>query len=69
VSGVMTFVVSHDGVVFQKDLGRDTPRVTGAISTFDPDLTWQRIDHAERLRSAVPGAVTAASARRSAARP
>jgi hypothetical protein len=69
VSGVMTFVVNHDGVVFQKDLGADTARAAGAISAFDPDATWQRIDHAERLRSAAPGTATGASARPSAARP
>lgn len=40
-SGVMTFVVSHVGVVFQKDLGRDTGEVSVTITAFDPDETWQ----------------------------
>jgi hypothetical protein len=41
VSGVMTFVVNHDGVVYQKDLGPDTDYVE--ITDFDPDSTWRRI--------------------------
>jgi hypothetical protein len=41
-SGVMTFIVNHDGVVFSKDLGPDTHTVARDIQTFDPDPTWQR---------------------------
>jgi hypothetical protein len=40
VSGVMTFMVNQDGVVFQKDLGDDTAAVAAAIEAFDPDPTW-----------------------------
>jgi hypothetical protein len=40
----MTFVVNQDGVVFQKDLGPNTPRVAAAITRYDPDLTWARVD-------------------------
>jgi hypothetical protein len=43
-SGVMTFIVSHDGKVFQKDLGEGTPRIVGAMKTFNPDSTWQAAD-------------------------
>ena len=39
-SGVMTFIVNHDGVVFQKDLGEDTEAAVGAIDAYDPDSTW-----------------------------
>lgn len=42
-SGVMTFVVNHDGVVFQKDLGPDTKQKAEAIKSFDPDSTWTKI--------------------------
>jgi hypothetical protein len=42
VSGVMTFIVSHDGVVFSKDLGRVTATAVQLIETFDPDPTWKR---------------------------
>jgi hypothetical protein len=39
-SGVMTFVVNHAGIVFEKDLGADTAAKVKAITTFDPDATW-----------------------------
>lgn len=42
VSGVMTFIVNHDGVVFSKDLGRTTAMGVQLIETFDPDPSWQR---------------------------
>ena len=42
VSGVMTFIVNHDGVVFQKDLGRNTEKAAKAIKKFDPDKTWKK---------------------------
>jgi hypothetical protein len=47
-SGVMTFIVNHDGVVFQKDLGEQTPSVAGAMKSFDPDPTWKRVEPAPR---------------------
>ena len=43
-TGVMTFIVNHDGVVYQKDLGRDTARAQAKIQAFDPDSTWQKVD-------------------------
>jgi len=39
-SGIMTFVVGPDGVIREKDLGSETPRVAPAIDAFDPDSTW-----------------------------
>jgi hypothetical protein len=42
-SGVMTFLVNHDGVVFQKDLGPDTAAIAEAMTTFNPDDTWTRV--------------------------
>jgi hypothetical protein len=46
-SGVMTFIVDQDGVVFQKDLGRDTATRAKAIKAFDPTLDWARVEVAE----------------------
>lgn len=43
-SGIMTFVVNQDGVVFQKDLGPRTADMANAMARFDPDLTWTRVD-------------------------
>ena len=39
-SGVMTFLVGEQGVVFQKDLGAGTADAAKAITTYDPDRTW-----------------------------
>jgi hypothetical protein len=39
-SGVMTFLVNHDGVVYQKDLGENTQQAAQSMKLFDPDKTW-----------------------------
>jgi hypothetical protein len=39
-SGVMTFMVSREGVVYQKDLGAGTADLAKAINQFDPDASW-----------------------------
>jgi hypothetical protein len=43
-SGIMTFIVNHDGVVFQKDLGRNTEKVAQAINLFNPDSMWEKVE-------------------------
>ena len=40
-SGVMTFIVNHDGVVYQKNLGSNTAKIAKAMTKFDPDNTWE----------------------------
>lgn len=45
-SGVMTFVINHSGVVYQKDLGDDTTRRVKTMNWFDPDQTWKKVDAA-----------------------
>jgi hypothetical protein len=40
VNGVMTFIVSHNGVVYQRDLGKDTAKVAAGIKSFDPGKGW-----------------------------
>lgn len=47
VSGVMTFIVNHDGVVYQKDLGPRTPSLAQVMRSFDPDATWTKVDPAQ----------------------
>ncbi len=42
-TGVQTFMVSHDGVVYQKDLGPKTLEVFQSIDRFNPDKTWSPI--------------------------
>lgn len=39
-SGIMTFMINHDGVLLQKDLGKTTAETATAMSEFDPDTTW-----------------------------
>jgi Protein of unknown function (DUF2950) len=41
-SGVMTFLVNHEGVVFEKDLGPDTAAAVQKITRFNPDKSWKR---------------------------
>jgi hypothetical protein len=43
-SGVMTFIVNHDGIVYQKDVGRRTAQVASGMTAFNPDDTWKKID-------------------------
>jgi hypothetical protein len=43
VSGVMTFIVNQDGVVFQKDLGAETEAAAMAMDAYDPDSTWTAV--------------------------
>jgi hypothetical protein len=44
VTGVKTFVVGPQGIVYQKDLGPDTLTIAKAIELFDPDKSWQPTD-------------------------
>lgn len=50
-TGVMSFLVSNQGKVYEKDLGADTLEVAAAIETFDPDASWAEVDEAT-LRAA-----------------
>ncbi|MCX5704459.1 MAG: DUF2950 domain-containing protein [Candidatus Omnitrophica bacterium] len=43
-SGVVTFMASHDGAVYQKDLGPDTEKIAKKIDIFNPDNTWQKVE-------------------------
>ena len=40
VTGVKTFIVSHDGIVYEKDLGTETPERFRAMERYNPDSTW-----------------------------
>jgi len=42
-SGVMTFMVNHEDVVYQKDLGENTEELAKAMTLFDPDETWMPV--------------------------
>jgi len=42
VSGIMTFLVNHDGVVYQKDLGKSTEAEALRMRRFNPDAGWKK---------------------------
>jgi Protein of unknown function (DUF2950) len=43
-SGIMTFIVGHDGTVYQRDLGEDTETRAKSLAAFDPDNMWKKVD-------------------------
>jgi hypothetical protein len=45
-SGVMTFLVNHQGNVYEKDLGPNTARIAAGMTAFNPDNTWRRVTDA-----------------------
>jgi hypothetical protein len=42
-SGIMTFVVNQDGIVYQKDFGKETKKSAEAMTLYDPDETWKQV--------------------------
>jgi hypothetical protein len=47
-SGVMTFVVTEDGVVYQKDLGRKTDVLAKAMKEYDCNPSWQKAEEQQK---------------------
>ena len=45
-SGLMTFLVNHQGIIYEKDLGRHTTEIALDMTSFDPDPTWRRVHDA-----------------------
>ncbi len=43
-SGVRTFVISHRGKLFQKDLGPDAAKAVEAMTEYNPDKTWELVE-------------------------
>ena len=43
-SGVMTFMISQDGVLLQKDLGKTTVQTAPAMTEFNPDTSWRPVE-------------------------
>ena len=44
MTGVKTFIVSNDGIVYQKDLGADSLNIVQNMELDNPDKTWQATD-------------------------
>lgn len=49
-SGVMTFIVGVDGVVYQKDLGPQTVQLAAALNQYDPDANWHVAEETQTAR-------------------
>lgn len=47
VSGVKSFMVSQDGVVYEKDMGEETATAVTMIELFDPDASWSKVEAAD----------------------
>jgi hypothetical protein len=43
-TGVMTFIVNHNGKVYEKDLGKDSTTVGAKTTTFDPGAGWKEVE-------------------------
>lgn len=43
-SGVMAFIVNQEGVIYQKDLGKNTENIANGMKKFDPDKTWKKVE-------------------------
>lgn len=41
-SGVMSFIVNQEGVVYEKDLGKNTSSIVATMTTFNPDSSWKK---------------------------
>lgn len=46
-SGIMTFVVNHQGKIYQKNLGAKTAELAQAMKSYDPDSTWERVEEGQ----------------------
>jgi len=42
--GVMTFIVNQEGIIYQKDIGKETKRRAEAMKIFDPEKTWSKVE-------------------------
>ena len=47
-SGIMTFVINHQGVIYQKDLGPDSSKLGAAMDEYNPDATWTAVKPEDR---------------------
>jgi DUF2950 family protein len=47
-SGIMTFIINHEGDIYEKDLGEGTARIAPQMTTFNPDHTWKKVVDTEK---------------------
>ena len=53
-SGVMTFIVNEDGVVYQKDLGKKTDVLAKAMKEYNPNSSWQKAEEQQEETAGEP---------------
>ena len=53
-SGVMTFVVNQDGVVYEKDLGKKTDVAARAVKEYNPNSSWQKAEEQQEATAGEP---------------
>ena len=44
VSGIQTFIINHEGILYGKDLGMNTAVLARQMTRFNPDKSWHRFD-------------------------
>jgi hypothetical protein len=54
ISGLMTFLVNHQGTIYEKDLGWRTTDIGMQMTSFDPDSTWRRVKRAVQFPTLPP---------------
>ena len=42
-TGIATFLIDQNGVLYEKNLGKDTTELAKAMSEFDPDKSWKPV--------------------------
>jgi hypothetical protein len=47
-SGIKTFIINHEGDIYEKDLGEGTARIAPQMTTFNPDHTWKKVVDTEK---------------------
>jgi hypothetical protein len=43
-SGIMTFIVNQQDIIYEKDLGQDTVKIANTMEKYDPDQTWKKVE-------------------------
>lgn len=43
-TGIMTFIVNKDGIVYQKDLRKNSRKIAMSMTAYNPDATWKKVD-------------------------
>lgn len=54
-TGVMSFVINQDDKVYQADLGNDSEQKARALTTYNPDKTWQPVAPESSTKKAATG--------------